>query len=39
MIVDYWRAREHVHDLVKIFDHILSDPNAFTRQLIDHLDQ
>ncbi len=37
-IVDYWHASEHVHDLVKIFDHILSDPAAFTQQLIGHLD-
>lgn len=37
-IVDYWHAREHVHDLVKIFDHLLADPEAFTHQLIDHLD-
>lgn len=37
-IVDYWHACEHVHDLVKIFDHILSDPAAYTSQLIDHLD-
>ena len=29
---------EHVHDLVKTFDHILSDPTTFTQQLIDHLD-
>lgn len=36
-IVDYWHACEHVHDLVKLFDHILSDPKAFTHQLIDHL--
>jgi hypothetical protein len=38
-IVDYWHAREHVHDLVKIFDHLLSDPAAFTHQLIGHLDR
>ena len=38
-IVDYWHASEHVHDLVKLFDHILSDPAAFTRQLINHLDR
>lgn len=38
-IVDYWHAREHVHDLVKIFDHILTDPADFTRHLIDLLDQ
>lgn len=37
-IVDYWHASEHVHDLVKLFDHILSDPAAFTTQLLDHLD-
>jgi hypothetical protein len=37
-IVDYWHACEHVHDLVKIFDHLLADPKAFTHQLIDHLD-
>lgn len=37
-IVDYWHAREHLHDLIKIFDHILTDPEAFTKQLIDHLD-
>ena len=37
-IVDYWHACEHVHDLVKIFDHLLPDHTAFTRQLIDHLD-
>lgn len=37
-IVDYWHACEHVHDLVKIFDHLLPDPTAFTHQLIDHLD-
>jgi hypothetical protein len=36
-IVDYWHAREHVHDLVKIFDHILSDPDTFTHDLLDHL--
>lgn len=38
-IVDYWHAREHVHDLVKIFDHLLPDPTVFTHQLIDHLDR
>ena len=38
-IVDYWHAREHVHDLVKIFDHLLPDPDLFTKQLIDHLDR
>ena len=37
-IVDYWHACEHLCDTVKIFDHILSDPAAFTDQLIDHLD-
>lgn len=36
-IVDYWHASEHVHDLVKLFDHLLSDPKTFTDQLIDHL--
>lgn len=36
-IVDYWHACEHVHDLVKLLDHILTDPKAFTHQLIDHL--
>lgn len=38
-IVDYWHACEHVHDMVKLFDHILSDPAAFTNLLIDHLDR
>lgn len=37
-IVDYWHAREHLHDLVKIFDHILSDPDTFTQQLTALLD-
>jgi hypothetical protein len=38
-IVDYWHACEHVHDLVKIFGHLLADPNTFTVALIGHLDQ
>ena len=38
-IVDYWHACEHVHDLVKLFDHLLTDPAAYTRQLIAHLDR
>lgn len=37
-IVDYWHACEHVHNLVKIFDHILPDPTGFTNELIGHLD-
>ncbi|MFT4216138.1 MAG: ISKra4 family transposase [Micropruina sp.] len=37
-IVDYWHACEHIHDLVKIVDHLLPDPTTFTHQLIDQLD-
>lgn len=37
-IVDYWHACEHIHDLVRLFDHILTDPAAFTAELIGHLD-
>lgn len=37
-IIDYWHAVEHVHDLVKLFDHIVPDPAAFTTRMIGHLD-
>lgn len=37
-IVDYFHAREHLADLVKILTPVLGDPVAFERDLIDHLD-
>lgn len=37
-IVDYFHAREHLADLIKILTPVLTDPGVFEQALVDHLD-
>lgn len=37
-ILDYYHAREHLADLVKLLTPVLTDPAMFEQALIDHLD-
>lgn len=37
-IVDYFHAREHVGDLVKLLTPVLNDPEVFEQSLVDKLD-